>query len=127
MTYVMAIWMTLTGRVRPASYGRVQAREPGSAADGVALHAARVRRGVQHAAAAGHGAHPAERPGRGHVDVVPAAAQFGDDVGTGAFLDVEGARRRLTRVEGGREVPGVELGRVDGLLHVHAEVHVIEE
>ena len=53
----------------------------GLAADGVALHAARVGRGVQQSVAAGDRADPAERPGGPDVDQVAAPAQFPDHGG----------------------------------------------
>ena len=49
-----------------------------SAADGVALHPARVRGGLQLVALARDRAHPAERPRRRHGHVVAAPAQVGE-------------------------------------------------
>src|SRR5262245_10665522 len=77
-------------------------------AGGISLHAAGVGGGVQHAAAAGHGADPAERPRRPHRDVVAPAPQVPGDRLADTLLHVEGLRGGLARVERRRHVPGVE-------------------
>src|SRR5581483_93128 len=98
-----------------------------SVTDGVALHAAGVGGGVEHAVAAGHRAHPAERPGRPDVHDVPPSAQLRNNVRPDPGLDVEHLRLRLAGVERGWHVRRVERREVDGLLEVHAEPHVVEE
>ncbi len=94
----------------------------------VALHAAWVRAGAQDAVrVAGDGAHAPERPGVGHLDVVPAAAQVVGDGGSPPGLERERARRRLPRMEGRRKVVGVKARRVDRGLKVVAEDDVAEK
>ena len=90
-----------------------------SAPGGVALHPARVRRGLEDAArlAAG-GAHAPERPGLGDDHVVPAASELLDRGSREARLDLDLSRPRLTRVEGAREVVRMEGGRIDRRLEV---------
>ena len=99
-----------------------------SAPDGVALHPARVRRGLEDAArlAAG-GAHAPERPGLGDDHVVPAASELLDRGSREARLDLDLSRPRLTRVEGAREVVRMEGGRIDRRLEVEPGEHVAEE
>src|SRR5215210_2214204 len=71
-----------------------------SAAGRVALHAARVGAGAQHAVAvAAHGAQAADRPRLVHDDVVPAGAQLVDRRFADALLDREPARLGGARVE----------------------------
>ena len=65
------------------------------AADRVALHAARVRAGLeQPVRLACDGGDAAERPGARHLDLVPAAAQVGDDVLAEALLDRDASAAR---------------------------------
>src|ERR1700751_2140330 len=59
--------------------------------------------------------------------LVPAFIQPGGHVLAPPLLHRHRQRERLPRVERGGEVAGVEGGRVDRLLQVHAEVHVVEE
>src|SRR5436309_14676970 len=60
-----------------------------STADGVALHAARIRGGLQQAVLATHCANAAERPVVLHHDTVAACAQLGDDLRGEASLDLD--------------------------------------
>src|SRR5947208_935140 len=71
-----------------------------SAADGVALHPARVRaRAQQPVRSARDRAEPPQRPRLGHVDVMAAAAQLVQDGAVHARLDEHLARLRLARIE----------------------------
>ena len=56
-----------------------------------------------------------------------AAAEVRDDVGPETVLELQPPRPRAARVEGLREVLGVEHRRVDRLLCVQAEVDEREE
>src|SRR5215218_1984431 len=56
-----------------------------------------------------------------------AGTQTLDNVGLQPVLDNELAWRRRARVVRAREVFGVEVGRVDGLLQIEAEVDVRQE
>src|SRR5579859_1130475 len=100
----------------------------GSAADRVAMHAARVRARLQlPVLVAADGADAAERPGRRGFDVVPAGAQAGERLLPGAILDGDMPRARLARIEGAWERLGVMVRRVDRGLEVHAEVRMREQ
>ena len=69
----------------------------------------------------------AQRPVVGDDHVVPALPQPARSSPPAPRLDLDRARRRLTRVERAREVVGVEHRRVDRLLQVQAEHRVGEE
>ena len=68
-----------------------------------------------------------ERPGAGHLDVVPATTQLLDRLGADAFLDRDVPRAALARIEARRERLGVVVRRVDRGLEVEAVVDMAEE
>src|SRR4051812_1022067 len=108
--------------------GAYAGRRRRSAPGGVALHAARVRAGAQHAVAvAAHRAQATDRPGLVAEHVVAAAAQAVDRLGAGGLLDGQPARLGAARVEGAGEVRRRERGCLDRLLQVEPEVGVREQ
>src|SRR4051794_28835216 len=98
-----------------------------SAADSVTLHAARIRGALQQTVLARDRADAAERPVAGHLDVVAALAQIGDDLFAEARLELDLTRLAVARVERAREVVRVEARRVDRLLQIQAAVDMPEE
>src|ERR1041385_8289458 len=104
-------------------------RRRGSAADGVGGHAAggggaldEAGRGVE-----ADGGDLAVGPVAGDLDVVAEGGELVADAGGEAALDDEAFWESAVRVERAGEVQGVEGGRVDGGLKVHAEVDDVQE
>src|SRR5688572_10039415 len=115
-------------RPRPNSSGQGSSDATQSAADGIALHAARVRGGAERAAGVARSrADAAERPLARHVDVVTTLAQLVDDRGGEARLELDLPRLGLARVERAREVVRMEHRQVDRGLEVRLEEGVVEK
>ena len=91
------------------------------ATDRVALHSARIRRGLQQPVRlACNCRDAAERPRRPQRDLVPSPLEIGDDTRAEPRLERERLRREAARVEGRDQVVGVELRSVDRLLEIRA-------
>src|SRR5919204_2381174 len=97
------------------------------AADGVALHAARIRGGFQQPVLAGDGGDAAERPRLDDLDVVAALAQVGNYLVAEARLELDLLGLAVARIERAREVVRVEARRVDRRLQVEPAVDVLQE
>src|SRR5262245_15760264 len=95
--------------------------------DGVALHPARIRRGLEQTVVTGDRADASERPLARHVEVVTASAELLHDVVAEAGLDLHLPWFAVARVEGARKVVGVEARRVDRLLEVQTPIDVVDE
>src|SRR3954468_23648986 len=95
-----------------------------SAADSVALHAARIRGALEQTVLARDRADAAQRPVAGDLDVVPALAQLRRDVVAEPRLQLHLPGPALPRIERAGEMVRVEARRVDRLLQVQAAVDV---
>src|SRR5215831_20869131 len=118
-------------QVAARSLNRKSPPKPGSAADGVALHAAGVGGGFEDPARrrflAGAAGEAAFGPRLADAQAVAAPHQFVLGGFREAAFEGEEAGLRRARVERARHVLGVEGGAVDRLLQVHAVVDVVQE